>query len=118
MQRPGINPEHAEMSDFLCDFCRQEWTAAIPMVEGHRGSLICASCLTIAYTDVFLLNLDAAPAPATATSTCTLCLQDISTPSWKSPDHACFICKKCINHAASVLAKDPDFNWKKPSPAK
>ena len=61
MQRPGINPENAEMSDFLCDFCRQEWTTAIPMVEGHRGSLICGSCLTIAYTEVFLLDLSAAP---------------------------------------------------------
>ncbi|NUQ54033.1 MAG: hypothetical protein HUU19_15260 [Phycisphaerales bacterium] len=113
MQRPGTNPDSAEMSDFLCDFCRQEWTTAIPMVEGHRGSLICGSCLTIAYTEVFLLNLSAAPTGAA----CTLCLQELAGPAWKSPEHECFVCKRCINHAASVLAKDPDFHWKKPASA-
>lgn len=111
MQRPGINPEHAEMSDFLCDFCRQEWTEALPMVEGHRGSLICGACLTIAYTEVFLLNLSGAPAGAT----CTMCLQEITGPAWKSPEHDCLVCKRCLNQAASTLSKDKDFNWKKPT---
>ena len=40
------------MADFLCDFCRREWTEDSPMVEGHHGSLVCGRCLTVAYIEV------------------------------------------------------------------
>lgn len=111
MHRPGSNPLDMQTSDFLCDFCGREWDGAFPMVEGHQGSLICGSCLTVAYTEVVLQRMNAAPAGCT----CTMCLEERDEDAWKSPvrDEA-VICKRCINQGAGRLHKDPDWDWKKP----
>ena len=61
MRRDGVDENNVQMSDVLCDFCEQEWTDDRPMVEGHRGSCACGSCVRIAYTDVILGETNSAP---------------------------------------------------------
>lgn len=83
------------------------------MVEGHRGSLICVDCLTVAYTEVFVNAGDARPPEG---QTCTMCLERRDQAHWISPLHpeAC-VCKRCINQAAVTLERDPDHDWKRPA---
>ncbi|MEM1424155.1 MAG: hypothetical protein AAGH64_09150 [Planctomycetota bacterium] len=111
MQRDGADPTNMQVSDFLCDFCGRAWDGAFPLVEGHRGSLICGNCLTIAYTDVIHMGLDAAPTGAT----CTMCLEERADPMWASPvrDDA-YACKRCIRQSGTRLDKDPDWPWTRP----
>lgn len=100
-----------QVSDFLCDFCRRTWTGEFPMVEGHKGSLICGNCLTVAYTEVVLHAMNAAPAG----SVCTMCLEERSDDCWVSPVHEeAVVCARCIKQAAGRLHKDEDWDWKKP----
>ncbi len=110
MQRPGADPNDMTVSDFLCDFCGRAWDGAFPMVEGHQGSLICGSCLTVAWTEVVTLETDAAPAGAT----CAMCLQEKDDPMWASPVRKAFACRPCVKQAAGRLHKDPDWDWEKP----
>lgn len=111
MQRAGANPSDMQPSDFLCDFCRRAWDGTFPLVEGHKGSLICGNCLTVAYTEVVLHNLSAAP-PG---STCTMCLEERNDSTWQSPMHEeAIICERCLKQAAGRLHKDEDWEWRKP----
>jgi len=99
---------------FKCDFCRKPWAEERPMVEGHRGSLICADCLTVAYTQVFLAS---AGTPRPEGAVCTLCLEPRDAMYWTSPLYEeARVCKRCINQAAVTLERDPDHPWKRPSP--
>lgn len=140
MQRPGADHDNMQLSDFLCDFCRREWDGQFPMVEGHQGSLICGDCLTIAYTETVLRNLNSAP----ANTKCTMCLEERPDNMWLGPfegdpdeplaqargadsdsDHEPeaqargpaappAACERCIKQAAGRLHKDKDWDWKKP----
>ena len=49
MRKPGCDEENLLPTDFLCDYCGNTWSDDRPMVEGHRGSLVCARCLSLAY---------------------------------------------------------------------
>ena len=99
-------------SDFLCDFCGREWDGEGPIVEGHRGSLICGDCLAAAYRAVVLDSQPTAPPGYT----CTLCLETRPDAGWSSPTLAEFsACQRCIKQSAAVLAKDKDMGWKKPA---
>lgn len=110
MHRPGANPADMHPHDFLCDFCRRAWDGTFPMVEGHKGSLICGPCLTVAYTEVVLL--DAAPGDEHA---CTMCLEAKTVPGWNSPAiESAWICLHCIKQSAGKLHNDPDWDWRKP----
>jgi hypothetical protein len=102
----------AEGNDyFVCDFCRRPWRDDRPMVEGHRGALICAPCLTVAYTELVHLHMGA----ERAKSLCTMCLEHRDQPQWESPlfpeSHACV---RCVRQAAGVMSKDPESGWKRP----
>lgn len=99
---------------FKCDFCGSGWDEDRPMVEGHRGSLICGSCLSIAYTE--LVHLDSGYAPGEREA-CVLCLET-GRPElhWASPvNDKTIACRRCIKQSAGVLHKDPDSPWKKPA---
>jgi len=111
MHRPNADPADMQVSDFLCDFCGRAWDGAFPLVEGHQGSLICGSCLTVAWTEVVIQGLDAAPKGAT----CTLCLEERDDPCWSSPVRDAIVCRRCVKQAAGRLHKDPDWDWTKPS---
>lgn len=83
------------------------------MVEGHRGSLVCANCLTVAYTAINAY--EEAPGDD-STVKCTMCLEERKGAHWQSPlFEEAFICKRCCRQAATTLDKDPDFDWSKPA---
>ncbi|MCH8823616.1 MAG: hypothetical protein IH984_08930 [Planctomycetes bacterium] len=120
MRKPNTDESNVQMSDVLCDFCHRQWTEEIAMLEGHQGSCICGRCLTLAYTDIILNEIDAAPQQFA----CPMCLETsddrasldrADEPAWQSPLYEeAVICKRCIDLAATALNKDKDNNWKKP----
>ena len=116
-----MHDQSAQGNDFFkCDFCLASWAEDRPMVEGHRGSLICAHCLTAAYSLVVLHKKGVLVAPHI---TCTLCLTHHDTPHYAHAGTAdapggAVACERCIKQSAAILAKDPESGWSKPvSPA-
>lgn len=99
---------------FRCDFCKSAWEAHRPMVEGHRGALICGNCLSIAYTE--LVHLDTGIRPDREKA-CALCLENGRDGlHWVSPvDESVIVCRRCIKQSAGVLHKDDDIGWRKPA---
>jgi len=108
-----MHDESAEGNDFFkCDFCRRSWAEDRPMVEGHRGSLICGQCLTVAYTEVVVQAVGSAVPPD---ATCRMCLEHREGLHWTSPLHETeHICLRCIKQSAGVMVKDKESGWKKP----
>jgi len=102
---------------FKCDFCTMVWDEHRQMVEGHRGSLICSQCLSIAFTE--LVHLDSGYTPA-RTETCVLCLEsERDGLHWRSPvDESVIACRRCVKQSSGVLHKDADTPWKKPADPK
>ncbi len=98
------------MADFLCDFCHKAWEDRRPMVEGHRGSLICSDCLKVAYAEVLMGKSGVSGAA------CRLCLEERKELCWSSPrDESVCACARCIRQASTALAQDPDSGWSTPS---
>lgn len=101
-----------QVTDFLCDFCGKAWDGAFPLVEGHQGSLICGSCLTVAYTETVHMEMNGAPAGYK----CTMCLEERDQRAWQSPvREEGVVCLRCIKQSATRLDKDPDWDWNKPA---
>jgi hypothetical protein len=106
------DPASTDQAFFKCDFCFKPWADDRPMVEGHHGSLICASCLTVAYTEIIINESPSVPSVAS----CSLCLEERDQPGWQSPmTDAAVICLRCVKQSATVLEKDEDQDWNKPS---
>lgn len=100
---------------FKCDFCRRGWSDDRPMVEGHRGSLICGPCLSIAYAEVVLQKSSSQRPPG---ATCATCLEDRDGPHWQSPAFSeAYICLRCIKQSSTQFEKDPESGWKRPGAA-
>ncbi|MEL7473600.1 MAG: hypothetical protein AAGK04_09810 [Planctomycetota bacterium] len=99
---------------FKCDFCSSGWTEDRPMVEGHKGSLICASCLSLAYRQVVVVESGEAFGDHDA---CTLCLMHKEAePMWRSPVGAeAIVCRECLIRAAVTLGKDREYGWSAPA---
>lgn len=123
-----MDPDNASMADFICDFCLRPWADDRPMVEGHRGSLICSDCLTLAFDELWNRL-----AGAHADRACTLCLEQRREACWSpqtwppagpgvvpnlpistAPPLAC---KRCTKQSTVMLERDPDSNWKRPAPS-
>lgn len=113
MHRAGSDPMNMQPNDFICDFCHTPWDGTFPMVEGHKGSLICGRCLTVAYAEAGFPGSNTHN-PQSARK-CTMCLADKSSPGWQSPLHEAWTCVTCIKHASGKLHKDPDWPWRKPA---
>jgi len=112
MRKPGADEDNIQPTDFLCDFCGCEWTEELPMVEGHKGTLICGACLREAYRRVLLAG-ESSGAEGYA---CTLCLLTKTEPAWESPSlPPATACKWCIERSAKLLAKDPETKWTIPT---
>lgn len=112
MRKPGADEENILPSDFLCDFCGSEWAEELPMVEGHKGSLICGACLREAYRQVVMLKRSNAPEGYA----CTLCLLTKTEPAWTpSPSAPTAACQWCIERSAKLLTKDPESKWTIPN---
>ncbi|UYV14088.1 MAG: hypothetical protein NCW75_07300 [Phycisphaera sp.] len=116
MHRQGANPMDMQPSDFICDYTGRTWDGSFPLVEGHQGSLICGDALTIAFTEVVLLQQSSMPEGAT----CTMCLEQRDEPGWQSPvptgdrGDGAVICRRCIRQSSTRLEKDADWGWRKP----
>jgi len=117
MQRPGLDESNVQPEDFLCDYCGNHWAPDRPMVEGHRGSLLCGSCLTLAYTQVIVQKAGVVTQPAV---TCSLCLEHHDTLHWQGPAAGGPVaCERCIQNSARMMEKDRDTTWSRPqAPAK
>jgi len=116
-----------EAQDFVCDFCGQHWAQDRPMVEGHRGSLICGRCLSMACRQVLVDNAGVVVPEHVA---CTMCLLNKRGDYWQSgtvvtakpedgavdvePGPGACICRWCIERSAGMLEKDPESGWKRP----
>ena len=97
-----------------CDFCGVDWDEVIPMIEGHRGSVLCLACLKQGLDQV---------KPQDGKFTCTLCLRDglpADLARWVHPaptttaNPAAVMCIDCINQAAGTFSKDEDVDWRRP----
>jgi len=112
MQRAGADQSNMQVSDFLCDFCGRAWDGAFPLVEGHKGSLICGSCLTVAYAEV----VHAGASSAAEGYRCTMCLEFREDAGWQSPVRGeAAVCARCLRQAGAKLEKDPDWDWVRPA---
>lgn len=86
-----------------CDFCGTDWDQVKPMVEGHRGSVLCLECLKLALEATAAMSDDFA---------CTLCLgsQPAGTNGWcpavAGANAEAAICGECMQQAAEAFGKD------------
>jgi hypothetical protein len=96
-----------------CDFCGTDWDEQIPMIEGHRGSVLCLDCLKQAHEKA---------QPQDPLFSCVMCLREglpADVARWAHPEplptanRSAFICIDCINQAAGTFSKDPDVDWKR-----
>lgn len=110
-----MHDQSAEGNEFFkCDFCLRAWAEELPMVEGHRGSLVCVDCLTAAYIEVVHRGTAATPAEG---ETCAMCLEVRKDPEWRSTrGTSALICLRCIKQGARMLEKDAEIGWKRPGP--
>jgi hypothetical protein len=120
MRNPNADENNLTQADFWCDFCHRPWTDdAIPMIEGHRGSIVCGNCLRVAYRAMIV---DEEPTPPDHGAgdegpECVMCLERRShrEPMWGSPMFAeAWICRRCARLAAQAIEKDKTFDWRRP----
>ena len=103
-----------------CDFCGTDWdpydqTQALPMTEGHHGSVLCLRCLQHAIEQA---------EKAEDGFTCTMCLRErkAGTRCWTHPgpqpsaglNPGAIVCWACVNLAARTFAKDKDVDFELP----
>lgn len=97
---------------FKCDFCRAAWREDLPMVEGHRGSLICGDCLRAAFIAIVLTETGD---PAPADQVCAMCLSSPEKSIWRREPGGPPACRRCVNQSARILSKDPEAGWRIPT---
>ena len=128
MRREGCNEENLLPTDFLCDYCGNTWSDDRPMIEGHRGSLVCAKCLSLAFDSLWnhapAWDGTSPPPPVPDDQQlpegvlCMLCLEHREEPCWHSPMmDASWICKRCTKQSVVMLERDPEFGYARPAKA-
>ena len=92
-----------------CDFCGMDWDQEKPMVEGHRGAVMCLDCVKVALS---------AMADSPDGFTCTLCLssREPGEPLWKPTPVAtgnpkAVACGSCIDQTAEAFGKDRSVDF-------
>lgn len=98
-----------------CDFTGIDWDEEIPMIEGHRGSIICLDALVKA--------VDGA-SEVTEEVECTMCRRKKQPPermwqpteSHENANPAAAICWDCIQQADRSFSRDPDTEWERKIP--
>lgn len=118
MRRQGCDEDNLTPEDFLCDFCGQTWAPDRPMVEGHRGGLACARCLTLAFEELWNRGAESPRPPSVGGAVgvaCVMCLEQRDEPYWHSPvrDEA-WLCKRCAKQSVVMLERDPEANYRRP----
>lgn len=113
MHRAGADPERMTAEDFLCDFCHRCWAEDRPMIEGHRGSLICGDCLAAAHVEVVLRG---GGVRLSEGETCVLCLSAQDDAHWRGPaEGRPAACRVCIKRSGAMLEKDAESGWTRPT---
>mgnify|MGYP006299636091 CR=1 FL=1 len=90
-----------------CDFTGTEWDEQIPMIEGHRGAVICLDALKLAIEQA---------SEAEEPFTCTLCRREreAGKKMWRHPEPPdganpdAVVCWPCINMADRAFGEEPD----------
>jgi len=125
MYREGTDDGDVQMSDVLCDFCHRPWTEDVPFIEGHRGAMICARCLEVAFVELesgdpsHITTGDYLCRMSRESEQDRIALRRAGEPGWRSPvDPEAVVCRKVVRMAAATLQKDPDFKWQKPEVAR
>jgi len=101
-----------------CDFCGATWTpdgSGRPMIEGHRGSILCLDCLSRAVAEAI---------ESAAPFNCTLCTQEVQPPMkvWEHPQKPAeanaeaALCWDCTQQADRAFSKDADVQWDRQIP--
>ena len=103
-----------------CDFCGTDWdpydqSFAKPMVEGHKGSIICLDCVKSA-----LAEMEAAGEEYR----CVMCtVEGLTLDRWRhlgahpgaeasaGLNADAVVCIECIKQAAGRFDKDKDVDW-------
>ena len=116
MYKPGTDESNVQMSDVLCDFCHHEWLEDLPIIEGHRGAMICGKCLSVAYAEVVR-----ASSPAlTDGYTCRMCregdedraaLDRAGEAAWPSPLDADYLAPGEAAEAETLDTADPPTGY-------
>ena len=97
-----------------CDFCGTDWDQVRPMIEGHRGSVICLDCVKQAIAD------ESAPP---SQYSCTMCIRDQlptklkqwePNPRPQAANPTAIICHDCLQQASQAFHRDNDVPWSKP----
>jgi len=112
MHREGINPDNVQPEDILCDFCgKPAWSRGEPCVEGHQGSIICGKCLTVAYNELVISDVE-----MSTEEKCRMCLEHRDDSVWFGVvDPPAPICLRCVKQSAAVLNKSKHWEWVKPT---
>lgn len=106
-----------------CDFIGTEWDEVIPMIEGHRGSVLSLAALALAVEGACVATeevLGKLGAPGSGIE-CVMCKRPIEEGQkmWRHPEPpaganaAAAICWDCIQQADRGFAKDPDTDWQR-----
>ena len=96
-----------------CDFCGTDWDEQLPMIEGHRGSVLCLECLKQALDE-------AEPIDKPFEGTLCLSRKPAGIKAWQHPapkpspglNPDAQLCWDCIRLAAKGFHKDPDVDFK------
>ena len=112
MHRKGINTENVQPEDILCDYCGDAaWSLGEPCIEGHQGSIVCGSCLTLAFI-ALVLNKE----EIKTKEKCRMCLEHREDPVWLGKiEPIAPICKRCVKQAGGALTKSKLWDWVKPT---
>ncbi|MHC4995751.1 MAG: hypothetical protein ACYTGQ_11925 [Planctomycetota bacterium] len=106
-----------------CDFTGVEWDEVIPMIEGHRGSVLSLDALKMAIDGAFVATpelLDELGISGGGVE-CTMCKRLVveGRKMWRHPNPpenanpAAALCWDCIQQADRAFAKDPDTDWQR-----
>ncbi|WP_428388206.1 hypothetical protein [Mucisphaera sp.] len=95
-----------------CDFTGVDWDERIPMIEGHRGSVLSLGALELAIAGATKMSEGFA---------CTMCLREFEAgeKGWRHPDPPAaangdaVICWDCVQQADRSFGKDPDTDWER-----
>lgn len=111
MHREDIDENRVQPEDILCDFCgNTAWANNVPCVEGHRGSIVCGNCLSVAYSELILVARG-----VSTTEQCRMCLEHREEPVWQGAvEPVASICLRCTKQSATVLNKSKQWDWSKP----
>ncbi|MHB1157294.1 MAG: hypothetical protein ACYC26_10710 [Phycisphaerales bacterium] len=101
--------------ELACDFCGVTWDQVKPMIEGHRGSILCLACLAKAIEQA---------EESEEAFTCTMCRveREAGMKRWHfepRPAHANqegVICWDCVQQADRAFGKDTDVDWTRKLP--